>query len=159
MLADPAPLPSKGSRAQGLGPAFAFAAGAASQWACGCADRGLMRSAGATYVVSPLGYRVTLGTKISLQNSGEANALKAIPPSALLRYLSYLLPLPPNLPTSAVSTVTQTIMPVVNSILESGDQGPLKELPRSLVGTDLADAPQAAGEELEASVSRGFCRV
>lgn len=46
MLADPAPLPSKGSRAQGLGPAFSFAAGAASHWACGCADRGLMRRCG-----------------------------------------------------------------------------------------------------------------
>ncbi|KAB0395916.1 hypothetical protein E2I00_016701, partial [Balaenoptera physalus] len=69
---------------------------------------------------SDIWYRVTLGTKISLQNS------------ALLRYLSCLLPLSPNLPTSAVLTVTQTIIPMVNSILESGDQGPLKELPRSL---------------------------
>lgn len=71
---------------------------------------------------------------------------------ALLRYLSSLLPLPPDLPTSAASTLTLTLL--VNSIRDSGDQGPLKELPRALVGTDLAEAPRAAGEVLKA---RGFC--
>lgn len=41
MRAEPAPLPSKGSGAQGLCPAVALSHGAVSQGCCGCADRGL----------------------------------------------------------------------------------------------------------------------
>lgn len=46
MRAEPAPLPSKGSRAQGLCPAVTFPHGAVSQGCCGCADRGLMGRCG-----------------------------------------------------------------------------------------------------------------
>ena len=58
---------------------------------------------------------------------------------ALLQYLSSLLPLPLNLPISAVSTLTlaRILTPLVNSILESRDQGALKELPRDWQGLIL----------------------
>ncbi|KAI4543649.1 hypothetical protein MG293_006443 [Ovis ammon polii] len=77
--------------------------------------------------------------------------LSCHPPAAVVITVPLVTPLVSTL------TLAGTLTLMVNSILKSGDQGALKELPRDLAGIDLAYDLQAAGKGLNARVPRGFC--